>query len=69
MPREMNAVLNECPWDEYAMNKLYAPRMKPPGMEDPEMKPPKPIIARDVTYIRMWGGGCPTKGSFIYAFS
>jgi len=32
---------------------INASRTKPQGMKDPEMKPPKPIIASDVTYIRM----------------
>jgi len=31
---------DECPWDEYMMNKCPIYRTKPPGMKDPEMKPP-----------------------------
>jgi len=46
------------------MNKCHL--HKTPGDESPW---DEPIIAREVTYIRMWGGGCHTKGSFIYAFS
>jgi len=43
MPREMNALWDECPWEEYPW--INAPRMKPPDMKDPLMSShPNPLF-------------------------